>query len=164
MVEQIKNVDWLGQSTIFQHDQFFQHMGHRSEWSKEHENCDDDQNCIGYFVENCQFCPLCLSCRFLYPQSNPLHPVFKACSLDLGYFLQWSGFKSWIRQTYLSWFGSFLNQGHLWTSSPVTGLIQISYTKWFPSWMGDTHSKISSLPSFCHIAISSSVAHVEKAS
>ena len=96
--------------------------------------------------------------------SNPEHPVSLACFLDLGYARQCSGFKSWIRQTYLSWFGSFLSQGHLWTSSPVTGLIHMSYTKWVPSWMGETHSKISSLPSFCHIAISSSVAHVEHAS
>ena len=164
MVKQVKNVDWLGQSTIFEHDQFFHHMGHRSERSKEHQDCHSDQNWVRNFVENSQFCPLCLSCRFLCPQSNPLHPVSFACFLDRGYARQCSGFTSWIRQMYLSCLGSFLSQGHLFTSSWVTGEIQISYMKWFPSWIGSTHSKISSLPAFCHISMSSSVAQFEKAS
>jgi hypothetical protein len=28
MVKQVENVDWLGQHTVFEHDQLFDHMGH----------------------------------------------------------------------------------------------------------------------------------------
>lgn len=37
MVEQIENVYWLGQGAIFEHDQFFDYMGHRSEGSEKHK-------------------------------------------------------------------------------------------------------------------------------
>ena len=34
MIDQIEDVNWLGQSAVLQHDEFFDYMGHWSEWSQ----------------------------------------------------------------------------------------------------------------------------------
>ena len=75
MIKKIENVNWLGQHTIFEHDQFFDNMGHRSEGSKEHEYRYDDQNCIWYFVKKSQFRLLSTSRLCLIQTSKPLQPV-----------------------------------------------------------------------------------------
>jgi hypothetical protein len=51
VVEQIENVNWLGERAIFKHNQFFDHMGHGFEWRKKHKNSNDDKNQIGYFIK-----------------------------------------------------------------------------------------------------------------
>ena len=51
MVEQIENVNWLGQCAIFEHDQLFDYMGHWSEWSKKHKNCNSDKDRIWNFIK-----------------------------------------------------------------------------------------------------------------
>ena len=105
-----------------------------------------------------------MSCgRFFY--SNPLHPVSSACFLDVGYSLQCFGFTSWMRQMYSFLLGSFRNQGHLSTSSPVIGLIHA----WYLSCglfveETTTHARMSCLPSFLQSSISSGWRGVQYAS
>ena len=71
MVKQIENVDWLGECTIFKHDQFFDYMGHGSEWSKEHKNSNSDKNHVWYFIKKSQYTLL----KFItYPWFNPQTP------------------------------------------------------------------------------------------
>ena len=55
MVEQIKNVNWLGYHAIFEHDQFFDYMWHWPKWSKKHKNCNNDQNPVWYFIKKSHY-------------------------------------------------------------------------------------------------------------
>ncbi len=51
-------------------------------------------------------------------------------------------------------FGSFLNQGHLSTSSPVIGLVQGSYTGEPAVGIISTQANMSSLPNFVQSSMS----------
>jgi hypothetical protein len=51
MKEQIEYIDRPGQVAVFKHDQFFNHMRHRTEWRKQHKNRYKNQNWIGYAVK-----------------------------------------------------------------------------------------------------------------
>ena len=51
MKEQIEYIDGLEQLAIFQHDQFFKHVRHRTERRQQHERRYKYQNWIGYAVK-----------------------------------------------------------------------------------------------------------------
>ena len=50
MKEQIKDIDGPGQAAVFQHNQLFNHMRHRTERRQQHKNRYKNQNRIGYAV------------------------------------------------------------------------------------------------------------------
>ena len=51
MKKQIKNIDGPDQIAVFKHDQFFNHMRHRTERCQQHKCRYKNQNRIGYAVK-----------------------------------------------------------------------------------------------------------------
>jgi hypothetical protein len=51
MIKQVKDIDWFGQRSVFQHQKFFNDMRHRAKWSKEHDDRNNDQDRVWYFVK-----------------------------------------------------------------------------------------------------------------
>ena len=54
MVEQIKYVYWFNQRAIFEHDQFFDDVGHRAKRGKQHEYGRNDKNGMWYLIQKTQ--------------------------------------------------------------------------------------------------------------
>jgi len=44
MIEQIKNINRLMERSIYQHQNFFNHMRHWFDWSHQHQDCENDKD------------------------------------------------------------------------------------------------------------------------
>ena len=51
MEKQVEDVYRPCKGSIFEHDKFFQNMGHRSEWSEQHEHGECYQNRVGDIID-----------------------------------------------------------------------------------------------------------------
>ena len=54
MEDQVKDINGFPEQAFMQHDQLFNQMGHWMEWSKRHENRENDKDGVRYFIKESQ--------------------------------------------------------------------------------------------------------------